>query len=248
MRKLIPIIASLFFLLGCSQEETKKLKVLTSVEYPPFEMKDGDEFIGFDIDLINEIATRLGYEVDIQHSRFDSLFTRLYNNEADLAIAALTETEERAKLVDFSIPYFFEYDETRDILIVDKDSSITGLADLDGLKLAVETGSIQSQIATITQSSFGYDLKLYNEISKSIDGLLNNEVSAILLEVEFAKTVLLINEDLKGIEIEECIEECEYGYAIAFPKDSELIEMFNEEIRKLIQEDYIDELKQKWLE
>ncbi|MDU7885868.1 MAG: transporter substrate-binding domain-containing protein, partial [Clostridium perfringens] len=76
--------------------------------YAPFGFKDKDsgKLAGFDIDIINAIANEEGIEADIQNLNFDALLPALQSNTIDIAISDMTISEERAKSVDFSKPYY----------------------------------------------------------------------------------------------------------------------------------------------
>ena len=93
------------------QGEVKKLIVGTSADFPPFEnleVVDGKEtIVGFDIDLINEIAKELGVEVEIQDMDFNGLVAAVQSDKIDLAIAGMTPDDDRREKVDFSDPYFY---------------------------------------------------------------------------------------------------------------------------------------------
>ena len=82
------------------------LSVGSCLDYPPFEsVKAGDE-IGFDIDLTEEIAGRLGLTVEWVRADFDTIFTAVSGDQFDMVAAASTITDEREDVVDFSDPYF----------------------------------------------------------------------------------------------------------------------------------------------
>ncbi len=77
-----------------------------SAEYPPFEYKEGQDFRGFDIEIAQIIAEKLGLELQIQDMEFDSLIPSLTSKKIDMAISAITITEERKQQVDFSESYY----------------------------------------------------------------------------------------------------------------------------------------------
>ena len=82
------------------------LQVGNCLDYPPFEsVKNGDE-VGFDIDLVEETASRLGLTVDWIKADFDTIFTAVAGDQFDMVAAASTITDEREQVVDFSVPYF----------------------------------------------------------------------------------------------------------------------------------------------
>ena len=83
------------------------LQVGSCLDYRPFEfVKDGDE-MGFDVELTEEIAPRLGLEVEWVRANFDTIFTTWPPDQFDMvAAAASTITDERLEVVDFSDAYF----------------------------------------------------------------------------------------------------------------------------------------------
>lgn len=95
---------------GSSQEgrNGKVLRVGTEPAFAPFEFqKEGsDEFTGFDMDLIRAIGTKLGYKVEISSMGFDALIPALNSGNIDVAIAGMSITDERKKVVVFSDPYY----------------------------------------------------------------------------------------------------------------------------------------------
>ncbi|EQB44822.1 hypothetical protein CGLO_16387 [Colletotrichum gloeosporioides Cg-14] len=78
----------------------------TSADYPPFESKDGDKIVGFDVDLATALAKKNGYKLEIQDMDFASLVSALKTNKADIVLAGMTPTEKRKKQVDFSDVYY----------------------------------------------------------------------------------------------------------------------------------------------
>ncbi len=82
-----------------------KLTVGINAEFAPFEYYEDEELKGFDIDLMNYIGERIGFDVEFVNMPFDKLIPAVVNGEVDCAISAITVTEEREKVVDFTTPY-----------------------------------------------------------------------------------------------------------------------------------------------
>ena len=81
------------------------IKVGVNAEFPPFEYMENDKMIGFDIDLMNYIAARIGYSVEFVNMSFDKLIPAVVNGEVDCAISAISVTEERDSIIDYSREY-----------------------------------------------------------------------------------------------------------------------------------------------
>lgn len=120
MKKLLSIILSITVLFSMTAvafaEETTTsgarevediIKVGTCADFAPFEYMENDKLLGFDIDLMNYIAARIGYGVEFVNMPFDKLIPSVVNGEVDCAISAITITKERESVIDYSIPYLF---------------------------------------------------------------------------------------------------------------------------------------------
>ncbi len=118
MNQLLAIILSITMLLSMvtvafAEETTTSgarevegiIKVGVNAEFPPFEYMENDKMLGFDIDLMNYIAARIGYGVEFVNMSFDKLIPAVVNGEVDCAISAITATDERESVVDFTRPY-----------------------------------------------------------------------------------------------------------------------------------------------
>jgi len=115
------------------------LTVCTSIPYPPFEFRQKGEPVGFDIDLANEVAKKLELKADIVNAGFDDIASGqlLNNGTCDVAVAGLTINGERARVLDFSSPYF----DAAQAMVVKKGSGIDSLEDLGGQKIGVQSGT-----------------------------------------------------------------------------------------------------------
>jgi His/Glu/Gln/Arg/opine family amino acid ABC transporter permease subunit len=83
-----------------------ELIIGTDATYPPFELKVGDRFEGFDIDLGTEIAKDLGVKVRFENIAWDGIFAALQTKKFDLVISDVVITDKRKKEMAFSRPYF----------------------------------------------------------------------------------------------------------------------------------------------
>jgi len=88
-------------------QQAGKIVVGTSADYEPWEyMDDNDDFAGADMDIMREIASRMGVEVEFQDLGFDALVTAVKEGKVDAAIAAMAATDERKESVAFSKVYY----------------------------------------------------------------------------------------------------------------------------------------------
>lgn len=116
------------------------LRVATDPSFVPFEMLDQEtgEMIGFDMEIIAEVAQRAGFDYKLNTMDFNGIIPALQTGNVDIAIAGITITAEREKIVDFSDPY---YDSGLRILVRNDNNDVTELSDLEGLKIGSKIGS-----------------------------------------------------------------------------------------------------------
>ena len=107
MKKLVAAAALALMVVG-TQAGAETLRVGSETVYPPFEFLDSNlgKYVGFDIDLIDEVAKRAGFEPQILSMGLDGLIPALMSGSIDVAVSALTITPERAAKVDFTKPYY----------------------------------------------------------------------------------------------------------------------------------------------
>lgn len=124
-------------------KDSNVLVMGTNATFKPFEYKDGDTVVGFDVDLAEEIAKSLGAELKIEDMSFDGLLPALESGQIDLAVAGMSVTEDRAKNVFFSDPYYVASQQ----IIVRTESSIKNRYELVNKTIGVQLGTTGDQMA-----------------------------------------------------------------------------------------------------
>lgn len=124
----------------------KVLNVGCEGAFAPFTyIDDQGEIVGFDIDLIRSLGKSLGYDVKVTVYPFDGLIPALLTNSIDVIISGFTISEERAKKVDFSDPYYLcglTY-----LTPQQGSSELMDFRDLDGKELCVQIGTTGAMFA-----------------------------------------------------------------------------------------------------
>lgn len=116
------------------------LNVVTDPSFVPFEMMNENtgKMEGFDIDILKAVAKRAGFNYTLKTMNFNGIIPALQAGSADMALAGITITKQREKIVDFSNPY---YNSGLKILIRDNEKDIHTFADLSGKKVGTKIGS-----------------------------------------------------------------------------------------------------------
>jgi len=160
MKKILALILALSLCVcvfaACGEEEKadNKLTMATNAAFPPYEYKDGDKFVGIDIEIAQEIADKLGMELEIVDIEFGSIVAGVQSGKFDMGIAGMTVTDERLKSVNFSDSYATGVQ----VVIVKEDSDIKTLDDLAGadIKIGVQQDTTGDIYASDTPENGGY--------------------------------------------------------------------------------------------
>lgn len=98
---------------------------------------DKGNLAGFEIDLVVDLAKRLGVKIEFEPVKASNRVQLLQQKKIDLIIATVSHYRSRDKVVDFSIPYLY----TPQTLLVKTNSGIKSMADLAGKRVGVDAGS-----------------------------------------------------------------------------------------------------------
>ena len=222
-------------------QKNGKLVVGMSADYAPYEFhyidENGKDVIGgFDVDIANEIANKIGVNLVIQEMDFDALVSALPAGKVDLVISGMNPTEERAKVVDFSEVY---YNSKHGILVRAEDADkYQTFADLEGAKVGVQLGSTQEKIAKTEIPNV--NLQQLSNINNLILELKAGKVDAIVMEKPVAEMAVKSNPELAvGKPI---YEEQTGGNAVGIAKNNpQLLAKVNEVITELNESGKMDE-------
>ncbi|MBQ3079433.1 MAG: basic amino acid ABC transporter substrate-binding protein [Clostridia bacterium] len=242
MKKFAAFILALVMALGCisfaETAEEEKIVVGTNAEFAPFEYVDENgEIAGFDAELIEMIMTVLGYEYEMISIDFDALLPALESGKIDLAIAAMTITEERLENALFSAPYF----NASQKIIVNADSGIDGLEALAGKKIGVQLGTTGDLY--VTENVEGAEVVRYTKALDAVIDLDAGRLDAVVTDAEPSKVYVAPYENLKILD--ENLSEEMYGIAAAFGSE-ELIAQVDIALAALVEGGYYDQLYAYW--
>nr|WP_319777196.1 transporter substrate-binding domain-containing protein [uncultured Sphaerochaeta sp.] len=176
----------------------------TCPDYEPFEfLDDNDELTGFDIDVMNEIASRNNYQITWIQMNFEDLFSEIAKGNIDAAIAGITVTDEREQYFLFSTPYY-DYSSDEDYAVLFNMSDTQLKADMDKALAAMKSDGTFSDL----EASYP-GLSLISSLSFTDSALAQAVADTDVLHVcdltELNCEGLGIS-DLSGIESLVCLE------------------------------------------
>ena len=119
-------------------QNNKQLVVAVSAKWPPHAfLNDNHQLAGFDIDVSNELARRLGAQVKFDTPDFHLVTGGHWQGRWDLAVYSITPTKARARVLDFPAIYFY----SKYVFVVHKDSKAKTAEDLKNVTFGVEGGT-----------------------------------------------------------------------------------------------------------
>lgn len=217
----------------------------TNATNAPWESIDEKgNFVGYDMDLINEIASRMGVTVKIEDMAFDALVAAVQTGKVNVAIASMGAKEERKEKVDFTQMYH----QQMNVYLAQKDSdiAITNMEDIVNYKVGVQSGTLPDQYIT----------NLVNDGKMKEDQVSRYEAPEnMILDLEAGRIDLVAGDKnqakvFEGMYNVKIIFECSFfgtGENIAVPKNQpELLNELDSILDQLRSEGYLDQLAEKW--
>ncbi|MDP9410419.1 MAG: basic amino acid ABC transporter substrate-binding protein [Actinomycetota bacterium] len=219
----------------------EEITVASNIAYPPFEFSPRHGPEGFDIDLMNEIADRVGFEVEYENVPFDELLRGLNTELYDVAISAMTITSAREQQVDFSDPYF----NADQCLLVASYSDVESVDDLAEATVGVQLGTagqIEVQ-ALINAERVGRGVT-FRTIEDAFAALQAGQVEGVIYDLAAAQAA--VEESDGRLRIVETVPTGDQ-YGIAFPQDSALVEPVNEALAEIKADGTYEEIYERWI-
>ncbi|MCY4373326.1 MAG: transporter substrate-binding domain-containing protein [Spirochaetaceae bacterium] len=221
---------------------------VTGNDYVPLNFVDpktGDS-IGWEYDAVNEICRRLNCAVDWQVTAWDAMIEAVRNGQFDVGMDGITITEERAERVDFSTPYLT----SQQFMLVRADEERFTMpeevaADAD-LLIGSQAGTTNFYVAVYDILDGNEDnprIKLFDTFGAAVQALIIGDVDLVLMDAASSRGYIGANPDaLKTVG--EALGTEDFGFI--FTPGSDLREPFDEAIRELAEEGFLEALSVKW--
>ena len=230
----------LFMSMFAAPLHAKKLTVAVDTAFVPFEFRDSDtgEYVGFDIDLWDALAERIGVDYELQPMDFSGIVPALQTGSVDAALAGITITAAREKVVDFSHPY---YDSGLSILVMKDNDEIQGPEDIEGRTIAVRTGTTSADHAPRLNPA---DIVKFPNIEAAYMEVRAGRVDAAMHDTPNVMYYIQTAGDGQVKAVGPRMQSQSYG--IGFPLGSELRNDVNVAFLELVDSGEYAEIYRKW--
>ncbi|RLL43617.1 amino acid ABC transporter substrate-binding protein [Oceanobacillus piezotolerans] len=217
--------------------------VVSDNSFVPFEFVENGELQGFDIEIINAIAEEAGFEIaggEIETTNFDGIIPGLQTGQFEIAIAGISITEDRAKVIDYSDPYY-ESGITIGVPIDNED--IQSLEDLEGKTVATRLGSTSANF--IRENLDDVTLNEYEQLDQVYLAVENGSADAVVYDAPNVNYYISTTGEGKLKSIDELYQAEDYGIAIT-KGNEDLVSAINDALATLKENGTYDEIYEKW--
>ncbi len=173
-----------------TQEQVTQAQVDTGTKYiagveatfPPWAWVEEGEFKGIAVDAIKAIAASEGLNIEFQEMPWPSLIPALADGKIDLIVTAVSVTEERASVLDYTIPWW----EINRVVLVKKDSTLNGVTALCcGVTVGGQGGStdfewVKQELAT--NPGLSIELREFEDPVMAVEDLKVGRVDSVVID------------------------------------------------------------------
>ncbi|RDD60797.1 transporter substrate-binding domain-containing protein [Ferruginivarius sediminum] len=244
-RVLTSVLAAAALLVAGTAVAQDKITVATDTNFKPFSFKnDEGNYVGFDIDMWQAIAEKMDADYELRPMDFNGIIPGLQTGNVDVAVAGMSVTAKREKVIDFSYPYY----KAGLVIMVRADNSDIGkLEDLSGKVVATKQGT--STIPFLKENIEAgvldpTEIKKYPNITDAFLELRAGGTDAVIFDLpplaDYANGV--------GKDAVKLVGPLYMGhhYGIGFPAGSELRDPVNVAILELKESGEYDKIYKKW--
>lgn len=248
MKKLLNLmlVTAMSLTLGaCSQtttkteKTTKTITVGVSPDYAPYESLDKEgNIVGFDADMLALFPDYLDddtteYKFEWKQMSFDNIISSIQAGQVDLGISGFTYDESRK--VEWSNPYTA----TAQVAVVNKDSDIKSVSDLEGKTIAAQSGATGETAAKSVKNAKVVSVK---NVQKIFTALTSNQYDAVVVDLAVAQNYV---KEQGFVMLDESLLD-EKNYIIAKEGNTEMIDTVNKALEKFLASDDYTSLCEKY--
>lgn len=229
----------------------RELSIAIENQYAPFQFSDprAETAIGFDHDLVKELAYRLNFTPVFEITSWEVQIAAVGAGQYDLGLNGISIKEERREIVTFSEPYV-----SVEVFLLVRNSE-TRFTDLAGFAadssnlLGVTSGGANYWLAQgyIAEGLLTEDrVVVFNGFAEAVQALVNGDIDAIPADASVAGGFVNAS-GAPVMIIGDALETDNFG--IIFPKDvdPELVAAFDAALDSMREDGYLDYLAYKWL-
>lgn len=224
-------------------EEQKIIRIGATGQSYPNAYKEGDQLVGFDVEVAEAIAKKLGYKVEWTLTDFSGLMGQLEAEKLDTVANAVAVTAERQEKYNFSDPYAYA---GAQIVTNKSNTNINSLEDLKGKTIAGVLGSNNVKNLQKYDKNGEFKIRTFETRDGALNEVLSNRVEGYIN----SRSSLIAEIEKKSLPLKFVGDPVAYE-SVAFPfakneKGQELQKEFNAEIKKAMEDGTLKKISEKY--
>jgi ABC-type amino acid transport substrate-binding protein len=232
-------------------QKTKVIKVGTDPTWPPYQLRDETtgEIVGFEVDLADACAAKLGLTIDWQEVGFDNIIVSVQQGQLDMGVSGFSITPERLDLVSFTIPHSTTEGQVIMLESTMAAKGITTVSSLQELKtLGITVGVQDGNVEKDELAAAGVDIRSWSDSASPFQDMVsaNPSVQAVYAETPIT-TTWIAQFEAQGKPTGVIYSHPYYPVAFLVGKNSlTLLDKMNGALTELIYDGTVDQLKAEW--
>lgn len=226
-----------------SSKASKKYIIATDATYAPFEFQKDGKYTGIDVDLLAAISKLEGFNYELSAMDFKGIIPAIQANQIDGAIAGMSITDERKKVLDFSDSYF---ESGLSAVIKTGNSQIKTLEDLKGKTFSVKKGTAGAKYAEDNSNKFNAVIKYFNDTPSMFQEVKDGNAD-VSFEDYPVVAYMISSDPNSGLALLDKVTKSNYGFAVKKGENKELLSMFNDGLKKLKASGEYDKIVAKYI-
>jgi len=227
-----------------SSEESKVVRIGAYGAHVPFNYMEGDELVGYEVDIWKEIAERNNLELEYTiSSDVAGLFTMLDTGKIDTILCQVSATEERAEKYDFSDPYMYS---PGGWFINENSDDVNSIEDLFGKSVGVIAGSVDIDMYNEADPEGKIEQVIYSNTAAAYEDVRLGRLDAVGISIPQG-SYLIKNGDVSGLKVSgyNGITETDI-FPFLKGTNEDLRQMANDTINDMREDGSLAELSIKW--
>jgi ABC-type amino acid transport substrate-binding protein len=232
-------------------QQTRVIRVGTDPTWPPYQMLDNQtgKIIGFEVDLADACAAKLGYTIEWNSVAFDNIILSVQNGQLDMGVSGFSVTPDRLEQVSFTLPHSTTEGQVVMLKSVMDAKHITTVTSLQQLKdLGITVGVQDGNVEQTELQQAGVSIRSWSDSAAPFQDMVsaNPSVQAVYAETPIT-TSWIAQFETQGTHVGVIYQHPYYPVAFLTAKGSHtLLDKMNGALADLIYDGTVDHLKAKW--
>lgn len=212
------------------QNGNKKYIIACDAKYAPFSFEENGAYKGIDVEILDAVAKEENFEYELKPMDFEGIIPGLTSNQIDGAIAGMSITDERKKSLDFSDGYF---ESGLSLVTKNDNTTINGESDIQGKSASIKKGTAGAKFAEDNKDKYGLNLNYFSDSPSMFQAVENGNADFLLEDYPVIAYKIKIDTNSKLKMVGNKLTTVDYGFAVNKGKNKELLDKFNDGLKKL---------------